>query len=166
MDAIAAATPKRSFESPQVAGRSLAKVPKAGEVTLLEQFPKPASMMQRLPAHAPVVVCLYKVTDEAGDVWNAYEGKEGIQLWQVQVSHDARPSITFGVIQSFNDFLHQAHASNEAVPTTLADLEGAGMKLVSTDKTDPDDVGFVPWCAFIVNVLCLFWAGLKQKATH
>ena len=152
MDAVAAATLKRSSESPQAVGRSPAKVPKADEMTLLEQSPKPASTMQRLPAHAPVVVCLYKVTDEAGDLWNAYEGKEGVQLWQVQVSHDARPCITFGIVQSFNDFLYQAHTSNEAVPTTLADLQGAGMKLVLTDKTDPDDVGFVPWCAFIGNV--------------
>ena len=114
-------------------------------MTLVEQGPKPQRTAQRLPASAPVVVAIYKVTDEAADVWNAYEGKDDIQLWQVQVQHDARPSITFGIVESFNDFLRQAHADNDAIPTTLMDLQGAGIKLVVTDRNDPDDVGFVPW---------------------
>ena len=147
MDAVAAATPaKRPSESLQAAALSPAKVPKASEVTLMEQPPKSASTARRLPAHAPVHVCVYKYTDEAGDVWNAYEGKDGVSLWQVQVEHDARPSVTFGVIQSFNDYLRQAHAGNEAIPTTLADLQAqTGIKLVSADKTDPDNAGFVQW---------------------
>jgi len=56
MDAVVAATSKRSSESLQAAGCVLAKVPKAGEVALLEQSPKPASTMQRLPAHAQAEV--------------------------------------------------------------------------------------------------------------
>jgi len=133
-------------------GRS-SKVPKASDCTFVEQGPKPQRAAQRLPVHAPVVVCVYKVTDEAADVWNLYENKEGIQLWQVQVSHEARPSITFGIVDEFNLFLRKAHARDNATPATLTDLQQrAGIKLVLTDRTDPEDVGFVQWrVAFYVG---------------
>ena len=32
--------------------------------------------MQRQPANAPVTVCVYKITDCAGDIWSEQEGKE------------------------------------------------------------------------------------------
>eukprot|EP00973_Karenia_brevis_P054317 7546968-Karenia_brevis.AAC.1 len=47
---------------------------------------------------------------------------------------------------SFNDFLRAAHAADNAMPATLTQLEpAAGVRLVVTDKADPDDVGFVQW---------------------
>ena len=42
------------------------KVPRASEVTIIET-PKP-QQARRLPASAPVTVCMYKYTDDAGDV--------------------------------------------------------------------------------------------------
>ena len=134
---------KRAAES---SGGRAFKVPKASDCTFLEQGPKPQSSAKRLPAHAPVHVCVYKYTDEAADVWNLYEGREGVKLWQVQMQHEARPSITFDIVDEFNRFLCKAHARDNAIPASLADLQQrAGIKLVLTDRTDPDDVGFVQW---------------------
>ena len=133
---------KRPSETP-TAGP--AKVPKASEVTLMEQSPKPTGTHQRLPGSAPVVVCIYKVTDQAGDVWQQYEGHDDVALWQIQICHDARPSATFGIISSFNEFLKQAHKTNDTLPLTLADLRRAGIMLVLSDQADPDNVGWKQW---------------------
>ena len=44
---------------------------------------------RRLPSSAPVKVVMYKITDDAGDVWDAYQGK-GVPLYQVQTAQGAR----------------------------------------------------------------------------
>ena len=52
-----------------------AKVPKASELTL-EQGPKAPQAARNLPATAPVVVCCYKITDCAGDLWEQFNGQD------------------------------------------------------------------------------------------
>ena len=104
MGASIATAAKRPSESMPATDRS-SKIPKASEMTMVERTPRQANIAQSLPSWAPVVVCVYKVTDEAGDVWKVFEEAKGVQLWQVQVQHEARPSITFGIRESFNDFL-------------------------------------------------------------
>ena len=134
---------KRPAEMP--AAQSKPKVPKASEC-MVEEGPKPQRAAQRLPTHAPVVVCLYKVTDEACDVYPHYEGQCGVKLHQVQIQHEARPSVTFGVIDEFNLLLRKKHAKDEAMPASLVELQQkTGIKFVLTDRTDPDGVGFVQW---------------------
>ena len=99
----------------------------------------------RLPAVAPVVVCIYKISDSAGDVWDAYQEQE-VPLWQCQVDHAAQRPITFQMRDGFNDFLRAARADNEQMPASVRDLEDAvGVRLVVSDRQDPDDVGFVQW---------------------
>ena len=99
----------------------------------------------RLPAVAPVVVCIYRVTDCAGDVWDKYLDQE-VSLWQCQITHAVQRPITFQMRDGFNDFLRAAHADNEQMPTNVRDLEeAAGVRFVLTDREDPDDVGFVQW---------------------
>ena len=121
------------------------KVPKASDC-VVEEGPRPQRAAKRLPNHAPVVVCLYKFTDEASDVWNAYEGVAGIKLWQVQMHHEARPSILFGIVDEFNLLLRKSHAKDENIPSSLADLQQrAGIKLTLTDRSDPHEVGFIQW---------------------
>eukprot|EP00973_Karenia_brevis_P009570 1292581-Karenia_brevis.AAC.1 len=157
MDAAIAIAAKRPSPPMPTAERSTkiqkASVPKASDLTLVEQVPRETALVKRLPAWAPVVVCIYKVTDEASDVCKEFEDTKGVQLWQVQVQHEARPSVTFGIVQSFNEFLCQANIGEDFVPMTLQDLQRkAGIKLVITDHTDPDSVGFVPWrIAFYVG---------------
>ena len=98
-----------------------------------------------MPAVAPVVVCIYKISDRAGDVWDAYQEQE-VPLWQCQVDHAAQRPITFQMRDVFNDFLRAARADNEQMPASVRDLEDAvGVRLVVSDRQDPDDVGFVQW---------------------
>ncbi len=77
---------------------------------------------------------------------------------------------------SFQDFLKEAAAQSEGVPTTLDQLTDAGVRLVISDRQDPDEVGFVQWrCAFYVagqpgkavqNFMCLFDDFIVWKTTQ
>lgn len=151
------------------------KVPKASQLVMVEQGPRPTAP-KRLPDSAPVQICIYKVTDCAGDCWAQYESTD-TSLYQIQMKHEARPSCLFDLTRSFCDFLKAARADNESVPATLQDLQQCGIKLVLTDAQDPDAVGFIHWrVAFYVvgdpsakpvqNFLLLLddWWKFKSKA--
>ena len=119
-------------------------MPKASEV-LVEQEPKLLKPTHRLPVSAVVEVCMYKFTDQAGDVWEQYAGQD-VALWQVQIKHAAQRSITFQIRDGFNDYLKAVHGSGNSMPTNLKDLEKhVGIRLVVSDTKDPEDVGFVQW---------------------
>ena len=67
-------------------------------------------------------------------------------LWQVQVDHAAQRPITFQMRDGFNDFLRAARAGNEQMPANVRELEEAvGVRLIVSDRQDPDEVGFVQW---------------------
>ena len=122
------------------------KVPKASQLVMVEQGPRPMNP-KRLPESAPVQVCIYKISNCAGDCWSQYEGTDAA-LYQVQMVHDARPSCLFDLNRSFGDFLKTVHAEDDSMPVTLQDMQSSGIKLVLTDSQDPDGVGtFVQWRA-------------------
>ena len=84
----------------------------------------------------------------------------------------------FGIRESFQDFLKDAGSKSEEVPQKLEDLAASGIRLVITDKNDPDGVGFVQWrVAFYVagrdaslgNFMCLLdskWRTALNKRLH
>ena len=89
---------------------------------------------------------MYKYTDQAADLWDLFHGRDDLPLYQVQVTHEAQRSIVFSIRDSFNDFLRAAHAANIAMPASVQQLEtAAGIRLVITDRSDPDDVGYKQW---------------------
>ena len=152
---------KRKSEA--LPGRA-AKLPKAGDISA-ERGPRPTQAPRRLPANAPVNVCLYRITDVAGDLWELFHEKE-MPLFQVQVSHQAQRSVTWSMRESFNEFLRAGHMTNNSLPASLQQLEiAAGVRLVVTDRSDPEDVGFQQWrvafyCVDLNNFLLLldsFW---------
>ena len=118
------------------------KIPKVSEITI-EAGPKPSATPRRRPQIAPVQICIYKYTNEAGDCWETFEG-DGIPLWQIQIDHNAQRSICFRWRDSFEDYLRSANATDSSFPTSVVDLEKvAGIRLVIGDHKDPEDVGFV-----------------------
>ena len=87
---------------------------------------------------------MYKVTDRAGDCWPAFEGSNKASLYQAQIAHDARPSILFNLRDSFGDFLREISVEDKNYPSSIDELLNiGGVKLVLTDKNDPENVGFV-----------------------
>ena len=99
---------------------------------------------QRLPTTAPFNVCVYKVSDKAGDCWPDVEKYPTYALYQVQIAHEARPSILISLRDSFSDFLKEMSTENDSYPGSLEVLRDQGcIKLVVSDKIDPENVGFV-----------------------
>jgi len=143
------------------------KLPKASEISV-EQGPRPVLAPRRLPVTAPVDVCIYRVTELASDLWDLLQGRDNA-LFQVQIRHEAQRAITFDMRSSFNDFLRAAHRQDPRIPNTLAELERAcGVRLIVTDRADPDDVGFVQWrtafyCIDLPNFLLLLDGFFKYK---
>ena len=87
---------------------------------------------------------MYKVTDRAGDCWPEFEGSNKAGLYQAQIAHDARPSILFNLRDSFGDFLKEISVEDKNYPSSIDELSNiGGIKLVLTDKNDPENVGFV-----------------------
>jgi hypothetical protein len=121
----------------------LMKLPRVADLTMMEQGPR-LQQARRLAETGPVLVTIYKVTDEASDIWSSLEGT-GCALFQFQIKHEARPSTTYNITKVFNDFLKKIHADDESVPTTLKELQKAGIKLTLTDAQDPENVGFQNW---------------------
>ena len=144
----AAAAPKRAApaETTSAAANSPAAkfVPAVSQLTI-EQGPRPGRTAQRKPTTANFVVCIYKVTDNAGDVWTQYQGKN-VSLYAFLMEHDCRPSATYQIRDSFNEFLAKARKENESIPEDMRQIEELGIRLVVTDQADPDGVGtYVQW---------------------
>ena len=144
--AQAVGTKRRPAHSAGSAAPHPLKVPKAGEVALTAPVTRGTANQgyRSLPLSAPVNVCLYKTTDCAADVWDAVS--DDVPLYQVQIEHGAQRAITFQMRDLFTDFLREARADNDALPTTMKELEDAvGVRLVVADRQDPDGVGFHQW---------------------
>ena len=125
------ATPARSPED----ACPRCKAPKLSD--LVVQGPRP-SAPQRLPDTADCHVAIYKITDDASQVWA--DAKYILPLWQLQLKHDARESITVNIYDSFTKFLQQ-HEDAE-FPKSLPELQKQALiKLVVTDARDKDGVG-------------------------
>ena len=99
---------------------------------------------QRLPTTAPFNVCVYKVSDKAGDCWPDVAKYATYALYQVQIAHEARPSILISLRDSLSDFLKEMSTESDAYPGSLEVLRDEGcIKLVVTDKNDPENVRYV-----------------------
>ena len=59
----------------------------------IEEGPKPERPSgKKLQPDSPLVMCIYKATDNAGDMWEAYQGSEPKKLWQIQLASFGRPA--------------------------------------------------------------------------
>jgi hypothetical protein len=144
-------TKKEPNKRTQIEEPRQSKFMKISEI-IVEEGPKPErASPKKLSPDAPVLVCIYKATDNAGDVWESYQGGDPKKLWQVQISHEVPRPITYQFRDRFADFIK----TYEKTPDTLQELEEAGIRPVVADRNDPENVGFVRWrpCLYIVDDL-------------
>ena len=128
-----------------------AKFMKVSDVSI-EEGPKPDRFpAKKLQPDAPVVVTIFKATDNAGDMWEAFQGGEAKKLWQVQIAHEVPRPITYQFRDRFADFIK----TYDKTPDTLQELEESGVRIVVADANDPENVGFVRWrpCIYVVDDL-------------
>ena len=136
--ASAGKRPAAESTSPQ---QAVKKIPKVSQMQPAE--PRP----QRATTNSPVVICVYQVTDCAGDLWAQFKDTNE-KLYQVQVEHDARPSISVNIRRSFEEYL-KVNGGSDA-DTISALQSNAGIKLTMTGKDDTDSLGcFVQYCRSI-----------------
>ena len=65
-------------------------------------------------------------------------------LYQVQIAHEARPSMLMSFRDNFSDFLNEMSSENNDYPRDLDVLRDEGcVKLVVSNKVDPEIIGFV-----------------------
>ena len=114
-------------------------IPKASQLV-----PKAASVGQnsKLPGEAVIELSVQPYTQKASDVVQSLPGEP---LWQIQVKHDSRASVTSRILASFGSFLTHLHATDPNMPDSLQSLRSQGIILVITDVDDPDSIGWVPW---------------------
>ena len=125
----AVAGKRAAVETPEKTAR---KIPKVSQMQPTE--PRP----QRVTTNAAVVICVYPVTDSAGDLWAQYKDTDE-KLWQIQLDHDARPSVSVNIRRSLEEYLKE---SKDGLPGTIQKLQSdCGIKLTMSGKEDPDSLG-------------------------
>ena len=103
-----------------------------------------AQTTSRLPETAPVTVTIYKYTNSAADFVNG--AAEDRPLYQVMVSHPARPSVAYNMVYRMNSFLQAMAQRDPTWPDSLYILRNShGVSSIPTRTVDPDDVGYVPY---------------------
>ena len=118
------------------------------------------------PAHATALAS--KTIDRSGSDQQIETGSDGgIGVAEVQMEHDARPSITVNIVNQFNEFLKETAKGSAGQPDNLQKLKAeAGITLTLTNTEDPDGVGcFVQYraawyiageVASLINAFLLF----------
>ena len=107
-----------------------ASSPKPSALRGLKVTPQPTKGDVR-PSSALIVVCLRKYATDASDV--VEELPRGEELWQIQIEHNANPSVVSYVLRGLDASLRVAHAENDAIPESVRQLkELAGIHTVIT----------------------------------
>jgi len=108
------------------------------------------------------------VKDSAGDVWEAFQAEGDQPLYQCQIKHDVARSVTY----QFRDKMAEFLRVTEGVPDDLNQLAENGIRLITADKNDPEDIGIVPWrvCFYVVKsvnnwllMMDMFWKYLSDQ---
>jgi len=128
------------------------KKPRVCDVVVEERGAKPARAPSKRPENGPIVVCVYKFSDDAGDCWEEWKGTDQ-PLFAILVEHEVRRGCLMYLRDSFNEFLKQSKAQDGNVPGDTKTMEAIGWKLVLSDTQDPYNVGVKQWqvCFYIVG---------------
>ena len=81
---LTADAPKRPTADAEqsLAKKPRASTPSAASLVVMDSMKK-TDRPQRLPTTADLVLCIYKVTNRAGDLWDNFQGTD-CGLWQIQ----------------------------------------------------------------------------------
>ena len=117
------------------------KVPMVSSLTMMEITPSTKTLKKR-PDVAPLNMCIYKVTDNAGDVWSKFKDCTMTKLWQIQFDHNAIPSISYQLGNVLDEFLKEKSSANEEYPKNRDELfRDGGVVLKFSNSNDPDNAG-------------------------
>ena len=116
-------------------------VPRAKSLKMIE-IPPNAKTQKKRPDVAPLKICIYKVTDNASDVWSKFKDCTSTKLWQIQFDHDAIPRLSFQFGKALDEFLKDKHSTNKNYPKNRDELlKDGGVSLRFTKGKDPTRTG-------------------------
>ena len=152
---LANATPGKRASEELTDSPKKSKIPKVSD---LKKDP-PREKTERVTTSGPLKICVYKYSDSAGDLWNQFKDAEDTPLYQIQVEHDARPSVTINIVAQFNEFLKSKN--DESIDTLQKLKAAAGIALVLTNAEDPDETG-----TFVMYRAAWYIAGQKEALAN
>ena len=127
----------------EVHSRKAKKVPAVNSLVMMD-IDTSTKMKRRRPNVAPLNICIYKVTDNAGDVWSMFKNDKSTKLWQIQFDHDAIPSVTFQLGNALDEFLKEKSSTNDQYPNDREELLRSGaVSLKFSSNNDPENNGFI-----------------------
>ena len=80
--------------------------------------PRATSTRATRPAHGPLVCCIYKYTNSAADLLQAYAEKN-VALYQIQLNHEVVNSVLFKFKDRFLQYMKAARENDETIPKTF-----------------------------------------------
>ena len=124
------------------------------DIQITSTPPKRSTDVKKKPNNAPIVVAVWKYSDEANDLMASFPAGE--RCYKISIEHEAWPDVTSRFIQSFGDFLLSEHERDADVPANLGELRREEDVIVNlTDTREPN-----PENAPLKNFgLCLYIAG-------
>ena len=130
--------------------------------------PKVSDKAAKRPNNAPIELCVYKYSSEAGDVLSDFPA--GVPLWAVVIRHDAYPSVDSDILGALVSFLQDGHQADNAMPTTLAELRLNEKVVVTITNTTARNMAAnqeanpqgQPW----VNYRCVFYIAGNEVRLH
>ena len=100
-------------------------------------------------AVAPIVICIYKYTNFAGDLLPDFR-ENNAALYQIQLEHDCRDSVVYQFKSKFEAFLRQQNEINPAIPKDCATLSVTAGVFATVTSGRPKSENAVPWRVVIV----------------
>ena len=143
--------PKKTLFSPKKKTKSQAASASMPRVSSLMPKAAPAAgTSSKLLANNSIELSIMPYTRRASDIMQSLPDEP---LFQVQIKHDAKPSVTNRILASMNNF----RSCTQKMPSTLAALRTeAGILLQITGHDDPHGAGFIPWriAFYVVGATC------------
>ena len=119
------------------------KMPRAKDIAVDAVIPRTSPSSRA--ASAPIVICVYKWTGNAGDVLQEYADKN-VGLYQIQIDQDCRNSVIVRWKSKFEAFLRASRENSASLPDNLEALAAvAGIHTVVAPGDNLRGGVFVPW---------------------
>jgi hypothetical protein len=110
---LANATPGTKRTESQAMGAP-SKIPKVSQ--LKKEAPREKS--ERVVTNGPLKICIRRYSDRAGDLWAQFKDQEDTPLYQIQMEHDARPSVTINLVAQFHSvYTHMQMYTHTQIPS-------------------------------------------------
>ena len=110
--------------------------------------PKAAATFSKAKSEGPVEINLFQYINQGGYLLpNLLEPLQSEPLWQIQLRHDAKPSLLMKTVLNFKLCLAELHNTQDEVPVNPQDLRDEGILLSIANSASTGGGPLVQWRA-------------------